>query len=66
MANKRNHIKDVVMILMGNLILAFGVSFFIVPYNILTGGIFGVAIALKPILVGVETNYIAYFLIFIM
>lgn len=55
--------KDIVLILMGNLLLAFTVTFFILPYEILTGGIFGVAIALKPILPAVDTNYIAYAII---
>lgn len=55
--------KDIVMIVLGNLLLAFSVSYFILPYDILTGGIFGVSIALKPLLPHVETTYIAYGLI---
>lgn len=58
-----NHIKDIIMILIGNLILAFGVTFFVLPYGILTGGIFGIAISLKPLLPMLDTNYIAYFMI---
>ncbi len=61
----KKHINDILLILLGNFILAFAVSFFIIPYDILTGGIFGVAIALKPILPYVDTNYIAYFMIFL-
>ncbi|WP_240915963.1 YitT family protein [Erysipelothrix sp. HDW6C] len=42
-------LKNVVMLVLGNLILAFGVTFFILPNNILSGGVAGVAIALYPI-----------------
>ena len=59
----RDNGKDLLLILLGNLLLAFTVTFFILPYEILTGGIFGVAIALKPILPNVDTNYIAYAII---
>lgn len=59
------HGKDVMMILLGNFILACAITFFVLPYNILTGGIFGVAIALKPLIPFIDTNYIAYAMIFI-
>ena len=51
------------MILAGNLLLASAITYFILPYEILTGGIFGVSISLKPILPFVDTNYIAYAII---
>lgn len=59
----RDNGKDLLLIILGNLLLAFTVTFFILPYEILTGGIFGVAIALKPILPMVDTNYIGYAII---
>lgn len=59
------HVKDVLMILLGNFILACAITYFVLPYEILTGGIFGVAIALKPIVPFLDTNYIAYSMIFL-
>lgn len=37
------------MIVLGNLAIAIGVSFFILPSNILSGGVAGIAVALEPI-----------------
>lgn len=45
----KSKIKDFFMILLGNLIVACAVSFFILPNNILTGGVPGVAVAIQPI-----------------
>ena len=59
----KDNTKEFIVLLLGNFILAIAVNFFILPYNILTGGIFGVSIALGPILPGIDTNYIAYFFI---
>ncbi len=42
-------IKDSLVVLLGNAILALGVSFFIIPNDILTGGLPGIAIALEPV-----------------
>lgn len=54
--NVRNLIVESVSIIVGNLLLAFGVAFFIIPNDILTGGVAGVAIALSPLLnISVET-----------
>ena len=46
--NKR--IVDVFTLILGNLILAFGVGFFIIPNKILSGGVAGVSIAISPLL----------------
>ena len=46
----KNRIHDVLMILLGNFIVACSVSFFILPNDILTGGVAGVSVALKPII----------------
>lgn len=40
---------DSLVVVFGTFILAIGVSFFILPYNILSGGVAGIAVALKPI-----------------
>ena len=37
------------MIVLGNLAIAMGVSFFILPSNILSGGVAGIAVALEPV-----------------
>lgn len=42
--------KDIAIVVLGNIVLAAGVAFFIVPNNILTGGVAGVAVALAPVL----------------
>ncbi|MEG2685005.1 MAG: YitT family protein, partial [Erysipelotrichaceae bacterium] len=47
---KKENIIDAIVITLGNFLLAAGVSFFILPNDILSGGLAGLAIALKPIL----------------
>ncbi|MEG0314632.1 MAG: YitT family protein [Erysipelotrichaceae bacterium] len=47
---KKENIIDTIVITLGNFLLAAGVSFFILPNDILSGGLAGLAIALKPIL----------------
>ncbi len=44
-----NKIKDIVMVILGNLIIAVGVNFFVLPLNILSGGVAGISVALQPI-----------------
>lgn len=61
----KNNIEEFFILLLGNFLLAVAVNYLILPYNILTGGIFGIAIALGPILPFIDTNYIAYFFILI-
>ena len=46
----KNKIHDLIMIILGNFVVACSVSFFILPNNILTGGVAGVAVALHPVL----------------
>lgn len=43
-------IGEIIQIILGNIILTFGIGTFIVPANILAGGLTGLSIALKPIL----------------
>ncbi|MGM9912454.1 YitT family protein [Floccifex sp.] len=48
MENK-NKIFEYLMIVFGNLLVAIAVSFFILPNNILTGGVAGVVVAIQPL-----------------
>lgn len=41
---------NTIMIIVGTFILVMSVEFFIIPYRILSGGVAGIAVALKPIL----------------
>lgn len=41
---------DVVLVIVGNVLIAIGVTAFIMPYNILSGGLAGIAIAIYPML----------------
>lgn len=49
---------DIGMVVLGNLILSFGVALFIVPNSILSGGVAGLAVAIRPILPGISTTLI--------
>lgn len=52
---KKKLVKDFIYILLGNAILCFAVAYFIIPNNVLTGGLAGIAIILKPF-VSIETS----------
>ena len=66
--NNAKRLKDLVMILIGNIILAFGVGVFLLPSNILSGGVAGVAVLLEPFIplskptIVTITTYSLYFL----
>lgn len=47
---KKQLLLDSIAIIVGNFLLAVGVSFFIIPNDILTGGVAGIAIALSPLI----------------
>lgn len=42
-------VRDLPWVLIGNFMLALAVAMFILPYNILSGGVAGIAVALQPI-----------------
>lgn len=42
-------IKDYFLVLLGTLIMAVAVKFFILPFNVLSGGVAGIAVALEPV-----------------
>lgn len=46
----KESMKDILFVVLGNIILAAGVSFFIVPNNILSGGVAGIAVAIAPVI----------------
>lgn len=48
--NKKEFIKELSWLLAGNISLAAGVAWFILPNNVLTGGLAGVAIALQKLI----------------
>ncbi|MCI9040701.1 YitT family protein [Dubosiella newyorkensis] len=61
METKKDLFKQIIFILLGNCILAAAVSFLILPNNILTGGVAGVAVALEP-LIHIKPVYVIDFL----
>lgn len=44
----KNNLKTLLALLAGNLLLAFSVSAFVLPYDILSGGVAGIAVLVKP------------------
>lgn len=47
---KRGKLKDALMLVIGNLLLAFSIQYFILPNSVLSGGVAGIAVALQPLL----------------
>ena len=47
--NLKKNIVDIVFILLGNLLLALAVHTFILPYEILSGGVAGIAVSLSKL-----------------
>lgn len=48
--NLKKMIKELPFVLAGNLVLAIAVSMFIIPFQILSGGVAGIAVALQPLI----------------
>ena len=61
----RTFLKETVFIIVGTLILAFGVANFILPYDVQTGGVAGIAVLLKPFL-PLSEEFVASFLAMIL
>ncbi len=51
----KKQLRNIVLLVLGNYLLALAVGVFILPYNILSGGVAGIAIAIEP-LVGIDPN----------
>ncbi len=45
---QKKYLKEFLIIAFGNFLLAISVQYFILPFNILTGGVAGVAVAISP------------------
>ena len=45
---QKKYLKELLIIAFGNFLLAVSVQYFILPFNILTGGVAGVAVAISP------------------
>lgn len=45
---QKKYLKELLIIAFGNFLLAISVQYFILPFNILTGGVAGIAVALAP------------------
>lgn len=50
MIKKRNAFMNLLYVILGNSIMAFAVTYFILPNKILTGGVAGIAVAISPLL----------------
>ncbi len=46
----RETFQNILLVTLGNFILALAVQMFVLPYNILSGGVAGVSVALQPII----------------
>ena len=57
MGRKKNWIKDLIFVLLGNLIIACEVAFIVLPNHLLDGGIAGLSVALQP-LVHIDTVWL--------
>ena len=55
-------IKELLFIILGNLVLAIGVGFFILPLEILSGGIAGISILFSPFISNISSASIVSFL----
>ena len=49
MEKKVSPVKQLIYIVIGNIILAASVAYLVLPNNILSGGVAGVAVALQPV-----------------
>ena len=47
---KKDNWKDFLLVIIGNFVLAIGVTVFVLPNDILTGGVAGIAVALQPLI----------------
>ena len=52
----KENLINVGLVLLGNFLVAVAVTFFVVPNEVLAGGVAGIAVALKPILPFVDTT----------
>ena len=48
--SKHELFQNILLVVLGNFLLALAVQMFVLPYNILSGGVAGVSVALYPLL----------------
>jgi uncharacterized membrane-anchored protein YitT (DUF2179 family) len=63
--NLKKNLVDIIMVILGNLMLALAVHTFILPYEILSGGVAGIAVALAKI-TGYRSDLIISVLIWVL
>lgn len=56
--NVYNYLKNLILIILGTAVLAFGTAIFIVPFDLVTGGVSGIAIILDELLSNVFSIYL--------
>ncbi|WP_278462155.1 YitT family protein [Thomasclavelia spiroformis] len=61
----KKRVYETIMIIIGNLILAFGLCAFVTPVGLISGGASGIGIAVKSI-IGINISYTVYVINFIM
>ena len=61
----RKAVKNILWILLGNSVLAFGVNCFVVPHGIIMGGATGIGIALNKF-TGMNLSYAVWILNFLL
>jgi uncharacterized membrane-anchored protein YitT (DUF2179 family) len=65
MKNKKKLLINTFMVLFGTFLLALAVQVFILPYNILSGGVAGIAVAVEPF-IHVDTTLMANVLVMVL
>lgn len=59
MKDIKKHLKDAILLVSGNFLVVVGVRFFVIPFNILSGGVAGLSVALGPLLpFQIETQHL--------
>ena len=65
MKNKKKLVINTFLVLFGTFLLALAVQIFILPYNILSGGVAGIAVAIEPF-IHVDTTLMANVLVMVL
>ena len=52
----KENLVNIGLVLLGNFLVAVAVAFFVVPNEVLAGGVAGIAVALKPVLPFIDTT----------
>lgn len=60
---RKNILKEIGIIALGNFLVAISVEYFVLPFDILTGGVAGVAVAISPFIPMLSENLIINILV---